>query len=92
MWGEFMSVNIPFGVASATELHRRECRTPTKLSVNKFGPVAKLLWPVKTAAVIADIAKRDVRTAERWLSGEFDPPRPLSPPRCLLKSSGRIEA
>ena len=69
-----MGDNVPFGVASATELHRHECRTATKLSVRKFGPVAKLLWPIKTAAVLADLSGRDVRTAERWISGEFDPP------------------
>ena len=69
-----MHGNVPFGVASATEIARRECRTPTKLSVCKFGAVAKLLWPVKTAYVLAEIADTKVRTAERWLSGEFEPP------------------
>ena len=45
-----------------------------KLVTRNFGPVAKVLWPVKTAAHIAAIAGRDERTAKRWLSGEFDPP------------------
>jgi hypothetical protein len=69
-----MHGNVPFGVASATELHRQESRAPTKMSVNRFGPVAKLIWPIKTAAVLAEIAGREIRTAERWLSGEFEPP------------------
>lgn len=69
-----MGSSIPFGVASAIEMHRRECQTPTKLSVSKFGPVAKLIWPEKTAAAIAHIAGKEIRTAERWLSGEFEPP------------------
>lgn len=61
-------------VAEQTEIQRQIRRDPTKMSVSKFGPVAKLLWPVKTAAVLADISGRDIRTAERWLSGEYDPP------------------
>lgn len=69
-----MHTNIPFAVASAGEIHRQECRAPTKLSVSKFGPVAKLIWPLKTAATLASIAGTNQRTAERWLSGEFDPP------------------
>ena len=39
-----------------------------------FGAVCKLLWPRKTAAILASIAKRDERTAKRWLSGEYEPP------------------
>lgn len=75
-----MGTSIPFAVASATEIHRHESRVATKLSVSKFGPVAKLLWPFKTAAVLAAIASEGktvpttIRTAERWLSGEFEPP------------------
>lgn len=40
----------------------------------KFGSVAKVLWPVKTAACLASIAKTDERTAKRWLRGEHEPP------------------
>ena len=40
----------------------------------RFGAVCKLLWPLKTAAELASIAKRDERTAKRWLSGEYEPP------------------
>lgn len=39
-----------------------------------FGPVCKLIWPVNTEAHVASLAKVDVRTARRWLSGEYDPP------------------
>lgn len=40
----------------------------------KFGAVCRLLWPSKTAAQLASIARRDERTAKRWLSGEYEPP------------------
>jgi hypothetical protein len=41
---------------------------------SKFSIVAKALWPLKTAAHLASIAKRDERTAKRWLAGEYEPP------------------
>ncbi len=41
---------------------------------SKFGACARICWPVKTAAHVAAIANRDVRTAERWLAGEYEPP------------------
>ena len=37
-----------------------------------FGPVAKVVWPHNTEAHVAAIAGKDVRTARRWISGEFD--------------------
>ena len=40
----------------------------------KFGAVARVLWPFKTAANLAVIAGVEERTAKRWLSGEFEPP------------------
>jgi hypothetical protein len=40
----------------------------------KFAAVARLLWPIKTAAHLASIAGKDERTAKRWLSGEYEPP------------------
>lgn len=40
----------------------------------KFGAVAKVCWPTKTAAHIAAIANTNERTAARWLAGEFEPP------------------
>lgn len=70
-----MHGSIPFGVASATEIARQKSREPDKIVGGfKFSTVARVLWPTKTAAALAAIAKRDQRTAERWLSGEFEPP------------------
>lgn len=70
-----MHGNVPFGVASATEIARRNSREPDKIvGRTNFYFVAKVLWPENTAAQIASIAKRDVRSAERWLAGESDPP------------------
>lgn len=39
-----------------------------------FGDLARFASPRKTAAWLAHIAKCDVRTAERWLSGSNEPP------------------
>lgn len=62
-------------IDGARETERRIRQGTDKIvSAGQFGRVAKLLWPVKTAAQIAAIAKRDERTAARWLSGEFEPP------------------
>lgn len=52
----------------------QKCGAPAKLSGRKFGAVAKLLWPVATAKTLGQIAGQSHRTAERWLSGEFEPP------------------
>ena len=40
----------------------------------KFAAVARLLWPNKTAAHLANIAGQSERMAKRWLSGEYEPP------------------
>ena len=45
-----------------------------KIVPRKFSAVAKVLWPQKTAAELAYIAKTDQRTAKRWLRGESEPP------------------
>lgn len=50
------------------------CGPPAKLSGRKFGRIAKILWPVATAKTLGQIAGQSHRTAERWLSGEFEPP------------------
>lgn len=47
---------------------------PGPLVLRKFGAVAKVLWPVKTAAHLAYIANSTERTASRWIAGEFEPP------------------
>jgi hypothetical protein len=57
-----------------TAIERQICRGTDKIVVRKFGAVAKLLWPSKTAAHLAFIAESTERSAERWLSGEFEPP------------------
>jgi hypothetical protein len=61
-------------LATASENARQIRQGTAKIVSRKFGPVAKLLWPHKTAAHLAAIAKSNERTAARWLSGEFDPP------------------
>lgn len=58
--------------ASKTEGHDRPDRD--KIVPRKFGGVAKHLWPNKTAACLAHIARTDERTAKRWLRGEHEPP------------------
>ena len=41
----------------------------------KFAAVCRVLWPdEKLAPKLAELAKRDERTAKRWLAGEFEPP------------------
>lgn len=61
--------------ASAIDRHLRQQPSGTdKIVSRKFGPVARLLWPNKTAAHLAAIARTNERTAWRWLSGEFEPP------------------
>jgi hypothetical protein len=40
----------------------------------RFSAVAKVLWPNKTAACLAAIAKCDERHAKRYLSGQYEPP------------------
>jgi len=59
-------------VSRKTERH--ECPDRDKIVPRKFGAVAKVLWPVKTAACLAGIARTDERTAKRWLRGEHEPP------------------
>lgn len=70
-----MHGNIPFGVASAREIARQQLRDGDKIVGRwNFGPVAKYLWPDKTAAHLASISGSTERTAERWLAGDHDPP------------------
>ncbi len=58
----------------ATNIQRHLRQGTDKIVSRKFGPVAKFLWPHKTAAHLAAIAKTNERTAARWLAGEFQPP------------------
>jgi hypothetical protein len=69
-------MRAPWGnpVAVAMELQGQFRPEQDKIVTRKFGAVAKVLWPDKTAAHIASIAGADERTAKRWLAGEFEPP------------------
>ena len=72
-----MGAELPTVGPSATENDRQFRRfdpNADKIVGRKFGAVARLLWPFKTAAHIAAIAQANERTAERWLAGEFEPP------------------
>lgn len=59
---------------AAREIDRQIRQGADKIVSRKFGAVAKVLWPAKTAAHLAAIAETNERTAARWLSGEFEPP------------------
>lgn len=61
-------------VATATEMQGQFDAVRDKIVTRKFGLVAKVLWPFKTAAHVAALANVDERTAKRWLAGEFEPP------------------
>jgi hypothetical protein len=39
-----------------------------------FGPIAKAIWPYKTAAFLAEFSGTSERTTARWISGEIDAP------------------
>jgi hypothetical protein len=58
----------------ARSIERQIRQGTDKIVSRNFGRVAKVLWPFKTAAHLATIAKTNERTAARWLSGEFEPP------------------
>lgn len=60
--------------AVAAEIQGRFTEGQDKIVTRKFGAVAKVLWPFKTAAHLAAITGRDERTAKRWIAGEFEPP------------------
>ena len=72
--GKFMRSTWGNPVATAIELQGRFTAGQDKIVTRKFGAVAKVLWPDKTAAHLAAITGRDERTAKRWLAGEFEPP------------------
>ena len=61
-------------VDSARETERQLRQGTAKIVSQNFGRVAKVLWPIKTAACLAAIAKCDERHAKRFLSGEYEPP------------------
>lgn len=61
-------------VGEANSIDRQIQTGADKIVGRKFGAVAKVLWPFKTAAHVATIGNVNQRTAERWLAGEFEPP------------------
>lgn len=61
-------------VSEANAIERQIRQGTDKIASGNFGKVAKILWPFKTAAQLAAIAKTNERTAARWLAGEFEPP------------------
>lgn len=70
-----MHGNVPFGVASAREIHTQETTRARRIAETPdFPRVAKILWPDKTAATLASLVGANARTAERWVSGEIEPP------------------
>lgn len=70
-----MHGSVPFGVASAREMHTRDCGEPRSFAgISEFPRVAKLLWPIKTVECFAALIEKKPRTVERWISGEIDPP------------------
>lgn len=72
-----MHGNVPFGVASATEIERRKQTCPDEIVSRKIGPVCKVLWPFKTAAHVGSIIGASERHAARILAGEFEAPAKL---------------
>lgn len=66
----------PFGnsTAVAKEIQGHFQAGRDTIVTRKFGAVAKVLWPSKTALHVAAIAGVEERTAKRWLAGEFEPP------------------
>jgi len=67
--------NVPFGVASSREINTQEATEPRRIAERpEFPRVSKLLWPDKTAATLASLVNANPRTAERWVSGEIEPP------------------
>lgn len=69
-------MHSPFGNprSVATEIGGQYRPGKDKIVRRKFGGVARFLWPTNTDAHIAAIAGVDVRTARRWMAGEFEPP------------------
>ena len=63
-------------VAEAREIEGRIVSGADKIvQPPKWTEWARICWPDKTDVELALVAKRDPRTARRWLSGEFEPPQ-----------------
>jgi hypothetical protein len=70
---EFVSRGEPCLDYLASEL-AKHATSGHELSKGPSDAIAKIIWPDDTEAWIASLAKRDVRTARRWISGEIDAP------------------
>lgn len=69
-----MGESSPARIRASTPIEGHRCPRRDKIVPRKFGMVARVLWPGKTAAQLAFIASTDERTAKRWLRGEHEPP------------------
>jgi hypothetical protein len=73
-WSFIMGTYSPVVSLEAIRTRGQDCHSRDKIVPRRFSAVAGVLWPVKTAACLAAIAKTDERTAKRWLRGEHEPP------------------
>lgn len=62
------------GVAMATGIEGHSRHSGGKNVPSIFGAVAKAVWKKNAAKKIAGIADSDIRTAKRWLRGEYPAP------------------
>jgi hypothetical protein len=51
----------------------KSIRSPEQLCTQKFGDVARTLWPQKTAFELAALTGASVRACKYWLAGERSP-------------------
>ena len=72
-----MHGNVPFGVASATEIDGQFCPSKDRIVKSLVGPVCKLCWPDKTDIEVALVCGCDPRNARRYMSGELPIPAKL---------------
>lgn len=62
-------------VAGAIKIQGQPCHPGDKIVPScVFGAVARAVWRKNAAKSIAKIADSDVRTAKRWLRGEYPAP------------------
>ena len=79
VWGVFMRGSLDDADAGTIEIDGLKSQHPDGNVIvpagrEVLGPIAKVIWPRNTAAHLASIARKDVRTAARWISGEVQPP------------------
>ena len=67
-------------ISEAREIERHIMQGRDKIVAEpRWVDMVRKKWPFKTTTYLAccDGTERDKRTAERWVSGEFDPPMPV---------------